>query len=295
MRFPQVGDRVKEAPAHALRAMFAGIGQMLLVADRMRSRPADPETDRPAGAEHLPAAKSAQRRRAAEIAVPAAVPAASHDGSRWRSLDKTGNVRILPVEYQASQPVGPAAVKTEPTEPPRSELSLYRPEPGRAGPSGAGTHRARNSPSPKSPSRPWPSRTIAGSEPPSPDPPTQSRPEPPLAEPPLGAGRAARRPSQPAPAPRSRSSCRFPTTTTSPSRRSGPASAISTPLRSSCCSIMRKAMPPARRCWPCTSAGSANSRPARADRTRPQLTRRHATGEQRFSPGSCPDRAAARR
>src|ERR1035441_10216532 len=43
MRFPQVTDRVKEAPAHALRAMFAGIGQVLLVADRMRSRPAGPD------------------------------------------------------------------------------------------------------------------------------------------------------------------------------------------------------------------------------------------------------------
>ncbi len=124
MRFPQVGDRVKEAPAHALRAMFAGIGQMLLVADRMRSRPADPETDRPAGAENLTRAN--QPSAAGQLRFPL-LPAASNDESRWRSLDKTGNVRILPVEYQASQPVGPAAVKTEPTEPVPAELTA---EPG---------------------------------------------------------------------------------------------------------------------------------------------------------------------
>lgn len=56
MRFPQVGERVKEAPAHALRAMFAGIGQVLLVADRMRSRSSSPDVNKPATSERLPAA-----------------------------------------------------------------------------------------------------------------------------------------------------------------------------------------------------------------------------------------------
>ena len=39
MRVPQVTERMKEAPAHALRAVFAGIGQILLVADRLKNRP----------------------------------------------------------------------------------------------------------------------------------------------------------------------------------------------------------------------------------------------------------------
>ena len=54
MRVPQVTERMKEAPAHALRAVFAGIGQVLLVADRIRSRVADgdgvPPAAAPAGA-----------------------------------------------------------------------------------------------------------------------------------------------------------------------------------------------------------------------------------------------------
>jgi hypothetical protein len=48
MRVPQVSERVKEAPAHALRVVFAGIGQVLLVADRMRNRPQDTRPGAPA-------------------------------------------------------------------------------------------------------------------------------------------------------------------------------------------------------------------------------------------------------
>lgn len=48
MRIPQqVSDRVKEAPAQALRAVFAGIGQVLLVADRMKTRAAEANRARP--------------------------------------------------------------------------------------------------------------------------------------------------------------------------------------------------------------------------------------------------------
>src|ERR1700677_3005597 len=60
MRVPQVNERVKEAPASALRAMFAGIGSLLSVTDKIRAKPAGekaaepkaaaPETPAPAGA-----------------------------------------------------------------------------------------------------------------------------------------------------------------------------------------------------------------------------------------------------
>jgi hypothetical protein len=40
MRVPQVNERVKEAPASALRAMFAGIGSLLSVTDKIRPKPA---------------------------------------------------------------------------------------------------------------------------------------------------------------------------------------------------------------------------------------------------------------
>ena len=104
MRVPQVSERMKEAPAHALRAVFAGIGQVLLVADRIKNRPggaeagpaaaapdaanapAEAEAGRPAawaGATDAPVTAGAPAANAASAAAPAgtapaeAVPAAA--------------------------------------------------------------------------------------------------------------------------------------------------------------------------------------------------------------------------
>ena len=42
MRVPQVSERIKEVPAQALRGVFAGIGQLLLITDKLRNKaPAD--------------------------------------------------------------------------------------------------------------------------------------------------------------------------------------------------------------------------------------------------------------
>ena len=38
MRIPPPPERIKEAPAHALRAVFAGVGQVLLMTERVRQR-----------------------------------------------------------------------------------------------------------------------------------------------------------------------------------------------------------------------------------------------------------------
>ena len=52
MPIPQVNDRIKEAPVVVLRAVFAGIGQLLLTADKVRTRAAEQvwTPDQPAGA-----------------------------------------------------------------------------------------------------------------------------------------------------------------------------------------------------------------------------------------------------
>lgn len=103
MPLPQVNDRLKEIPAQALRTVFATIGQVLLVADRLRARAAGqpsgsgqatatrPADRVPAPAPPRPAkpAKPVKPARAAKPGTPDAEP------SRWRSLDKTGNVRLL--------------------------------------------------------------------------------------------------------------------------------------------------------------------------------------------------------
>jgi hypothetical protein len=81
MRVPPVSERMKEAPAHALRAVFAGIGQVLLVADRIKNRATDTNhapsaaAPEPAAASETAAAAPASATPAATTAPPSATPA----------------------------------------------------------------------------------------------------------------------------------------------------------------------------------------------------------------------------
>jgi hypothetical protein len=91
MRIPQqLSERVKEAPAQALRAVFSGIGQVLLVADRIKTRATESTRAQPTATDH-PGQSAA---------------AAPKDEARWRSLDETGNVRVLS-EDEAPAPAEP--------------------------------------------------------------------------------------------------------------------------------------------------------------------------------------------
>ncbi len=130
MRIPQqVAERVKEAPAQALRAVFSGIGQVLLVADRVKSRVAEPERAQPAAA----AAPRAQSSSGA---------AAPGSETRWRSLDQTGNVRVLSEEDAA----GPEPAEAEP-----AQAKPAQAEPAQAEPAEAEAAAAAPSPEAESP------------------------------------------------------------------------------------------------------------------------------------------------
>lgn len=136
MRIPQVSERVKEAPAHALRAVFAGIGQLLLITDRLRNRPSEdqvprprepepagqvtqtPETEPAAGA---PAATPAVASSAAAPAPAATAPAAPAPAVPAPAAGRTGNVRLLPDGAEA-----PAA-KTSAAGTPATETSASQP------------------------------------------------------------------------------------------------------------------------------------------------------------------------
>ena len=149
MRVPQVSERIKEAPAQALRGVFAGIGQLLLITDKLRHKtPAhqdvprartpeaaetvtdttvtDPEEKVPAEAvvaEPAPAAaKPAAEQAAAEPSTPPKAQSA-------RDFDKTGNVRLLGDEdggpAEAAAPVAaPEPATAAPPLPNYDELSL---------------------------------------------------------------------------------------------------------------------------------------------------------------------------
>jgi hypothetical protein len=103
MRIPQVTDRIstdriKEAPAQALRAVFAGIGQLLVVADRIRKQGNDPaQAGRPAGGpDRGTVGEGASAQESPAQATPAQeTPAQASPVKARRSLDQTGNVRLL--------------------------------------------------------------------------------------------------------------------------------------------------------------------------------------------------------
>jgi hypothetical protein len=86
MGIPQVPGQVKRGPTLALRAVFAGIGKILMAADRPEAGARQAAAD----ARGRPATGSKRGQRSGP--GPAPVP------SRFRSLDQTGNVRLLSAE-----------------------------------------------------------------------------------------------------------------------------------------------------------------------------------------------------
>lgn len=127
MRVPQV----KEAPAQALRAMFAGIGQFLSIADKLRGKPAaspDPETVvPPAGPPQTPAPAAAAETATPETAAPetAAAEAVAPEAAAPEAAG--GHVRLLePDEAPAAvaEPAPAAVVAADPAPAASSELPL---------------------------------------------------------------------------------------------------------------------------------------------------------------------------
>ena len=139
MRVPQVSERNKEAPAQALRGVFAGIGQLLLITDRLRNkapadvpRPRTPERSQPV-ADATVSEPAVPQERAAEPAAaqpaaakPSSVKSAPAKGAaakpsrapRTRDFDKTGNVRLLDdAETAAAMPVSATPAAAAPVRP----------------------------------------------------------------------------------------------------------------------------------------------------------------------------------
>jgi hypothetical protein len=95
MRVPPVSERMKEAPAHALRAVFAGIGQVLLVADRIKNRATDTN--------HAPSAAAPEPADAASETA-AAAPA---DAAAAESAPAAGTAPVTPDASAATPATAP--------------------------------------------------------------------------------------------------------------------------------------------------------------------------------------------
>lgn len=154
MPLPQVNDRLKEIPAQALRTLFASVGQLLLVADRFRARAAEQLSGSSESTATRPADRAPAEAPPVTPPAPRTAPDQEAENARWRSLDKTGNVRLLdgddeqdredlagfvtpsapgpsisePVTPATPEPV-PAPVEYTPTEPVPAVPSPAEPQP----------------------------------------------------------------------------------------------------------------------------------------------------------------------
>ena len=152
MRFPEFAEQVKAAPVRMARAVFSGIGQLVLAADRTRAdststagsqQPADavspdPQRSRDAARpDHggavrlLPASPAGRTAGPMGTATPRTAPATNRPRTgrksrkakppaerRWLSLDATNNVRLLtPEELAATSGPGEPAATSGPGEP----------------------------------------------------------------------------------------------------------------------------------------------------------------------------------
>ncbi len=103
MRVPQVNERVKDAPASTLRAMFAGIGQLLSITDKFRNKSAAAPADTVAPETVVPEAAAPQS-AAPETAVPetavpeTAVPETAVPETAVPETTAGGHVKVLPTE-----------------------------------------------------------------------------------------------------------------------------------------------------------------------------------------------------
>ncbi len=98
MRVPQVNERVKDAPASTLRAMFAGIGQLLSITDKFRNKSAAAPADTVAPETVVPEAAAPQS-AAPETAVPeTSVPETAVPETAVPETTAGGHVKVLPTE-----------------------------------------------------------------------------------------------------------------------------------------------------------------------------------------------------
>jgi hypothetical protein len=117
MRVPQVSERIKEAPAQALRGVFAGIGQLLLITDKIRNKAsyqdvARARTARAPGtvtdmAVTSPAGQDAGTAAAAAAMPAAAEPALAEPAPAEPAAGKPATARRTAAKPAAGKPVTP--------------------------------------------------------------------------------------------------------------------------------------------------------------------------------------------
>jgi hypothetical protein len=126
MRVPQVSERIKEAPAQALRGVFAGIGQLLLITDKLRNKaPADVGVPRARTPEHSQPVADAT---VSEPAVPqekaappaSAPPASAPPAPAQPAAAKPSSVKSAPAKPATAKPATAKPAAAKPPKTPRT-------------------------------------------------------------------------------------------------------------------------------------------------------------------------------
>ena len=154
MRVPQVSERIKEAPAQALRGVFAGIGQLLLISDKLRNKaPADvPRAGTPGASETASAATvsepTGQPKQPAEPARATQAPAGST--AAGPSATKPTAAAPAPAESvtTASAPASSAPASSAPAGPSRTKSGPAKPASAKPAPAKPARAQAAKSPKP---------------------------------------------------------------------------------------------------------------------------------------------------
>jgi hypothetical protein len=202
MPIPQVNDRIKEAPVVVLRAVFAGIGQILLTADKVRARaaeqvwtpdqaperataglPADRRTPEPprngatragsavaghSAVREAPAAHGPLPTKTTPTAKPA--PAAKAPPAAAKTAPAT---KAPPTAKPAPATKAPAAAKTAPA----SKALAARPA-AKAPPAAKAARAAKTTPAAKAPRATKATKTVPAPQEAKPQPATQAPPLP---------------------------------------------------------------------------------------------------------------------
>src|ERR1700736_6269102 len=113
MRVPQVSERIKEAPAQALRGVFAGIGQLLLITDKLRNK---------ASHQDVPRARTPE---ASETVTDTAVTSQAGNGARTAA-------EAAPAPEPAPAPAPPPAEAAPPGAVTESETVAAEAAPAKA-------------------------------------------------------------------------------------------------------------------------------------------------------------------
>jgi len=168
MRVPQVSERIKEAPAQALRGVFAGIGQLLLITDKLKNKaPADRDVSRaraPQAAKTVtdttvtsPADQAAPPADAETAPATATEAAATEATATEATATETAATEAAPAKPAATRRPAAKPATPEPAAKPATRRPAAEPagaEPAGAEPAGAepaGAEPAGQAPKPPKP------------------------------------------------------------------------------------------------------------------------------------------------